>query len=176
MILITGPPHSGKSSLIAELLQRLRPLGWRTAGILAEGHWSDGRRSGFTLVDLSDGRRTPLSERIVDSGPGDFPYAFAPEGIAAGRRALTGKRCAGADLLGVDEVGSLELQGEGWADLLVPLLALPGPVQIWVVQSAWLPAVCRKWQLSPLRIIAATESGALADLLKMLQGMGTPRP
>lgn len=175
LILISGRPHSGKSYLVAELLQQLRPLGWRIAGILAEGHWQNDRRSGFTLVDLSDGRRTPLAARIVGDDSQNPPYVFHASGIAAGYRALATERCARADLLVVDEVGCLELQGGGWADRLAPLLARPEAVHIWVVQSAWLPAVCRTWRLSPLRIITAIQDGALDQLREILQSIGTKR-
>jgi nucleoside-triphosphatase THEP1 len=169
LIMVSGPAHSGKTTLVLRLLHRLRRQGRKPAGILAEGHWQDHRRSGFTLVDLSDGRRTPLADLIRDRGPNGFPYAFHPEGLAAGRRALALSRCAGADLLVIDEVGSLELRGAGWADVLPPLLDRCRLPQLWVVQSAWLEAVCKKWQLHPIRVIDASTPHALDDLTASAQ-------
>ncbi|ABA87420.1 hypothetical protein Pcar_0159 [Syntrophotalea carbinolica DSM 2380] len=164
LVIVSGEAHCGKTTLVADLLQYLRRQGRQLAGILAEGHWCNGRRSGFTLIDLSDCRRTPLADRIVEPGPNRFPYVFRPEGLAAGRRALCLSRCASADLLVVDEVGSLEVHGGGWAELLGPLLNQPRLLQLWVVQSAWLEAVCRSWQLTPTRIIDASAADALIDL------------
>jgi nucleoside-triphosphatase THEP1 len=78
-------------------------------------------------------------------------------------------RCAGADLLVIDEVGSLELRGAGWADVLPPLLDRCRLPQLWVVQSAWLEAVCKKWQLHPIRVIDASTPHALDDLTASAQ-------
>lgn len=164
LVLVSGPAHSGKTTLAMRLVQQLCRQGRRLAGILAEGHWQDDRRSGFTLVDLNDGRRTPLADRIGNRSPNEFPYAFHPEGLAAGRRALSLSRCADADLLVVDEVGSLELRGDGWAGLLAPLLSRFRFPQLWVVQSAWLEAVCEKWQLQPIRVIDASTPHAFEEL------------
>jgi nucleoside-triphosphatase THEP1 len=65
----------------------------------------------------------------------------------------------------VDEVGSLELRGAGWARNLGPLLRQCRSLQLWVVQAARVEAVCRKWQLSPVRVIDASQPQALDNLL-----------
>jgi nucleoside-triphosphatase len=173
LILVTGPPHSGKSSMLANLLQQMRALGWRMAGILAEGHWQNGRRSGFTLIDLQSGRRTPLARRITVDDPRTFPYVFFPMGIAAGRRALSPTRCLEADLMVVDEVGSLEIRGGGWADRLPPLLQQTDTIHLWIVQSKRVAAVCDQWQLTPHRIIDATAPDARLHLHETLLAIGS---
>jgi nucleoside-triphosphatase THEP1 len=165
LIIVSGPAHCGKTTLVTLLVSHLRDQGRQLAGILAEGQWRDQRRSGFTLVDLADGRRTLLAERIADCGPHAFPYAFHAEGLAAGYLALGPRRCAGADLVVVDEVGSLELRGAGWARNLGLLLRQCRSLQLWVVQAARVEAVCRKWQLSPVRVIDASQPQALDNLL-----------
>lgn len=165
LIIVSGAAHCGKTSLVKHLVQRLRRQGRRLAGILAEGHWCGGQRSGFTLINLSDGRRTPLANLINDCRPQDFPYAFRPEGLAAGREALALPRCATAELLVIDEIGSLEIHGGGWAELLVPLLNQSCLLQLWVVQSRWLETVCHHWQLTPTRIIDASAVNSLVDLM-----------
>ncbi len=169
LIIVSGPAHSGKTTLVNHLVRYLRRQGLQLVGILAEGHWCGERRSGFTLIDLSNGRRTPLADLVDNCGPNEIPYAFRAEGLAAGRQALALPRCAGADLLVVDEVGSLEVHGGGWSELLDPLLTQSRLLQLWVVQSRRLVAVCHHWQLTPIRIIDASAPDALVNLITTVE-------
>lgn len=169
LIVVSGPAHCGKSSLVKVFLRHVCAQGWRVAGIFAEGHWENNRRSGFTLVDLGDGRRTPLARRAEDGTATGLPYVFIPEGLAAGRRALTLPRCAGADLVVVDEVGALELGGRGWAERLAPLLTQVDAWHLWVVQSACLEAVCRHWHLSPVLVVDASRPDAADRMIAFIQ-------
>jgi hypothetical protein len=69
LIIVSGPAHCGKTSLVAGLLPRLARQGWRVAGILAEGHRRNNRRiSGWfspggwsPFVTNGDCRRTRSS-------------------------------------------------------------------------------------------------------------------
>jgi nucleoside-triphosphatase len=171
LIIVSGSAHCGKTSLVAALLPRLVQQGWRVAGMLAEGHWRDDRRSGFTLIDLRNGQRTPLARLVVDAGPQDFPYEFNPDGLIAGRRALSLENCFDADLVVVDEIGSLEVNGGGWAGCLPALLRRSGPMHLWVVQSRWLESVCAKWGLLPDAIIDAADPDARHRLAAMMDDL-----
>ena len=94
----------------------LRARGLSVAGILAPGLLEDGRRSGFDLVDLGPGKR-PVGARGRRTGPAHpqwSRFAFSPDGLALGERAL-GPGAFGADVIVVDEVGPFELAGGGWA-------------------------------------------------------------
>ncbi len=152
VIIVSGAAYCGKTSLLAAVLPQLVRQGWKVAGILAEGHWRDNRHSGFTLIDLTDGRRTPLADSVVDGGSQAFPYIFNPQGLLAGRKALTSTDCLAADLVVIDEIGSLEVNGGGWAGCLPSLLRPSGPPLHWVVQSRWLEPVCTKWEIEPERL------------------------
>lgn len=163
--ILTGQRHSGKTTLLSELLRHLRKEGLRVSGIIAEGLWHNGIRSGFNLVDVSDGSLTPLCRRGNDDEPEQAtPYIFNEEGMTAGIRALSGERCANADVILVDEVGPLEIRGMGWAPHLAPLLQLSGPVHLWVVRHACLEQIRDRWQLEHAEIIDVTEESALNRL------------
>ena len=171
VIIVSGTAHCGKTSLLAAVLPQLVRQGWNIAGILAEGHWRDNRRSGFTLIDLSNGRRTPLAKSVVDGGPHAFPYIFNPQGLIAGRQALTLTDCFAADLVVIDEIGSLEVNGGGWAGCLPALLRPSGPPLLWVVQSRWLELVCAKWEIAPEAIIDAADPAATGRLCGLLEAV-----
>lgn len=166
VIILTGECRSGKSTLLFALLRSLRRERFKVAGIIAEGLWENGMRSGFNLLDLQSGALTPLCRRVTEDGPRrTTPYVFFEEGMAAGERALSIRQCAGADLVIVDEIGPLEIRGEGWAPCLSPLLALERPLHLWVVRHTCLGEVRRIWGLDDAEVVDVKEAGA-ARLLK----------
>ncbi len=105
VIILTGPVQRGKSSLLADLACLLREKGLKISGIIANGLWENGARSGFDLIDLADDSVTPLSRRVSNGESNNgIPYIFHDAGLAAGMKALAAERCTGADFVMVDEV------------------------------------------------------------------------
>lgn len=164
IVIVTSLQHTGKSSLIARYIERCRQHDVSVAGILAEGLWKNNQRSGFKLVDLMSGARVPLAIRCPPHGRPRIRFEFFPEGINAAHAALDATRCAAAELIVVDEVGKLEVMGEGWAPLLPPLLELPGKTHIWAVRESLVDAVTRRWAFTPHAVIEARVPGALDEL------------
>jgi len=168
VVILTGSLHSGKSTLLLALLYYLRGEGLKVAGIIAEGLWEKGVRSGFNLLDITDNELTPLCRRAPGNGPAaSTPYFFSGEGMAAGRRALSPERCSPADVIIIDEVGPLEIRGGGWAPSLSPLLGLPGPLHLWVVREKCLDEVKRAWGLEGAQVVDVKET----DVIGRLKGL-----
>ncbi|MFP4533277.1 MAG: nucleoside-triphosphatase [Desulfobacterales bacterium] len=132
MILLTGDRHSGKTGFVLEHAEQTRCHGLRVAGIACPGLWKNNMRNGFELLELDTGRRHLLSMRVPGLRP--IPYMFDALSMEKGKNALSASRGRKADLIIVDEVGPLELEGEGWAPCLHSLLHLCAPLQIWVVR------------------------------------------
>ena len=164
IVIVTAPRHTGKSSLIARYTALCAGKRIPMAGILAPGLWANDRRSGFDLVDLSTGRRVPLAVRGESRGKVKIGFTFYAEGVTAARAALAVKHCATADLVVVDEVGRLEVAGEGWAPYLPPLIALPGKTHIWAVRSSLVETVARRWGFTPHAVVDASAPGSLDQL------------
>mgnify|MGYP001286157443 CR=1 FL=1 len=171
VIILSGPGQSGKTTLLSALVCRLREEGVKVAGILAEGLWENGVRSGFNLIDLFDNSSVSLSRRIPDNDLcNGIPFEFYEAGLAAGMRALSLERCAGADVVIVDEVGFLELRGKGWAPALQALLDLDGLVHVWAVRCKLLDTVRAVWGLESARIASVDEPDALNRLKNSCMG------
>jgi nucleoside-triphosphatase THEP1 len=163
VIILTGAPQSGKSTLLAQALDKLSHL--KTAGFLARGLWKNNLREGFDLVDLATGKTTPLARRNPLAPPGTIPFTFFKKGMQAGNQALDPARCRQADLVCVDEVGKLEMQGQGWARLLAPLLQLEHPVHLWVVRKELVQAVSCTWNLQKPVIVDVHDPAPLELLV-----------
>ena len=74
------------------------------------------------------------------------------------------------DCVIVDEVGPLELRGQGHAPLLAPLLALEKPRHIWAVRPDIVAAVCQQWMLSDPVIVNACDPRAPERIDGFLRG------
>jgi nucleoside-triphosphatase len=118
-ILVTGPPRSGKTTLVMRLLERLPQGGARAAGFYTEEIRERGARRGFRLVSLA-GEESTLSH-VDFKGPHRVgKYGVDVEGF---ERFLAGISFEGADLAVVDEIGKMEVISPRFRELIRRLLA-----------------------------------------------------
>lgn len=146
-VILTGERGEGKTTLCLALAEEARRAGWTVGGIVTPGRWDNGQREGYRIRDLLTGEERPLASR---SGGGTMrvgSFSFASEGIAFGRQALEAALAAKVQLLIVDEVGLLELRGDGWAPVLEHLHAGAPGAMIWVVRPELVEAVRKRYPL-----------------------------
>ena len=175
VFVITGVHGGGKSEMLAELARLLRAAGRKPGGICAAGLWENGERSGFDLVDLASEKRVPLCRRgVTGTGVNAGEFGFYPEGLAAGAAALSAGSAAGADLIFVDEIGFLELEGGGWAPALERLLRDPGRPLVLVVRDYLLNKVLARWSLDPAAVFQAGKISpeAVAEIVEKVLKRG----
>jgi nucleoside-triphosphatase len=149
VFIITGGQGQCKTTFLHLVLGLTIGLHVRVRGVIAPGHMRDGRRSGFTLVDLATGRHEELCS--IDPDPRcelHGRFYFRPEGLAFGRRALAPPDPRKTDLVVIDEVGRFELQGAVWAEQLEQLLRHPHPPMVWTVRRRLLDTVVERWNLT----------------------------
>ena len=165
VILVTGGKHCGKTTLVEVFLASVAGQDLRIAGILARGLWHDHLRSGFDLVNLSDGTTTPLARRRRRPDPQHrMMFDFLDTGLRAGARALDPLLCRQADMVVVDEVGRLEAGGGGWAPHIQALLTLDKPLFILIVRLDCMPRICDRFGLYDPPVIYADTPHALDQL------------
>ncbi len=111
-VLVTGRPGIGKTTVVMSVADRVRAQGLLVGGIICPEVRAGGRRIGFDIIDLMEGRRGILS-RVCSAdftGPRVGKYCVSVSdaesvGVAAIENAL--RR---ADLVIMDEVGPMELK------------------------------------------------------------------
>lgn len=167
-VIVTGPRGSGKSTLLEQAAARLASEELRVAGIISPGHFENGLRMRFDLLILDRNERLLLAERDGNEPPDSGRcYCFRPETLAAGVEALHPERTAAADVVFVDEIGPMELRGEGWAPAL-DALAAAGKPMVWVVRPKLVDEVLRRWRLEDAVVMeaaAATPEALIEALL-----------
>ncbi|HDS59295.1 MAG TPA: DUF2478 domain-containing protein [Thermoplasmatales archaeon] len=109
VFLLTGKRHAGKSTAVYDLVQR-RPGHW--GGVVCVPVFEGGQKVGSDAVDVMTGERVSFA-RTSGEGIRVGRYHVSPAGIAHGRRAIERAVREGRPVI-VDEVGRLELRGEGF--------------------------------------------------------------
>ncbi len=121
--LIVGPINSGKTTQMAALH---REKGGD--GVLCPKFMESGVHRGYDLVHLATGETLPFA-RFSDSLPKNWheaftfgPYSFSTRGQEKAAEIIEKAIEAGISPIFIDEIGPVELQGQGFAPLLRRLL------------------------------------------------------
>ena len=160
-IVITGPIGAGKTGLARRLAESLKERGLRVGGIVAERSMERGETVGYTLVDLSSGKE----RRFASSTPPGIPvgrFFISDEGLAFAKEALA--KAEGMDVAFLDEVGRMELSGEGHAGPLRRLLSSES-LLVMTVRDSFLKLAIERFSLDrpllfPIGPAAPLERGA----------------
>ncbi len=153
IIIVTGEKGSGKSTMLNLLADRLKNEGFSIGGIIQPGIWKENKRYGFEILDLTSGRSMPLcSTDGPESGITAGPFRFFPEAVQFGTSALTAYGLLEKDVIILDEIGPLEINGMGWHDSLKSLSAQYNGVLIISLRPTLLEIVCSRYSLHADRI------------------------
>lgn len=121
-LVITGRPGVGKSTLFNSIVDELRKAGYTVGGIIAPEVRLGGQRVGFKLVDLLTGEETWLARKDVISTVRVGSYGvLVRESSQLVEKALTAAM-EKASVIGIDEVGPMELKLSTFKSLLLKVL------------------------------------------------------
>jgi nucleoside-triphosphatase THEP1 len=143
--ILTGPVHSGKTTLLKNTIPVLREKNFRVDGYLSDAIWKNEEFIGYDLIDLKDHRYHPF---IRKQGQQDWqrigPFYFLPRTLDIAKKII--HRSKKADLCVVDEVGPLELTGKGVWPILKDILMIPKQDVLLVVRESLLKNFMEKIQ------------------------------
>lgn len=168
LVMISGAVHSGKTSLLKDILSRLKDRNIKCGGLISMSVFEGKSRAGYDLHDCMSDERWSFS-RI--SGKGKLQIGNYKVEAAALERAYQSLRRAldsDAEILVLDEVGPWELTGNGFAGMLPAMLMKRDKVLIWVVREAVLEPLIRQWGLESA-IIFRTDQGSSSDVVARIE-------
>ncbi|MGQ9530552.1 MAG: NTPase [Candidatus Bathycorpusculaceae bacterium] len=109
ILLLTGVPGVGKTTVLLKSIEVLKTMGHSVGGMISREVRSCGTRVGFEILDLESGRRGWLAHVNQKIGPQVGKYRVNLEDLdAVGVEAIL-KAVEKCDVVAIDEVGPMEL-------------------------------------------------------------------
>jgi len=128
LILVTGKPGIGKTSILRRTVKELKNRKYEVGGMVCREVREGGVRVGFEIMDLSTGTRGWLAHVNQPTGPRIGKYHVNLTdldviGVGAILDALQN-----ADILAVDEIGPMELSSTAFSNALVKAVESSKPM------------------------------------------------
>jgi nucleoside-triphosphatase len=119
VLLLTGNPGVGKTSIMLRIVESLKARGYSLGGMVSREIRVGGIRVGFEILDLNTGRKGWLAHVTQKEGPqvGRYRVNLGDlEGI--GVKAIT-DAVAISDVVVIDEIGPMELHSQKFREAIL---------------------------------------------------------
>ena len=158
VIIISGNIQEGKTTFVEKVINRLARKDIRAAGFLAKVVYKGNERIAYQLKDLSS-EQTALLCTIEehDNWQHYGKFYFNPKAQEVGN-AILANIPQEAKVIVIDEIGPLELGGDGWAPAIENLVAHSSLPMIWVVREQLVKKIARKWTVGEIYYFKLNES------------------
>lgn len=131
VILVTGDKGSGKTSSLMDVIRWAGERSIPTSGIISPRYFDETDMAGYDALDCRSGKNFELARKPVYAKGNDWVrfggmgYVFSRTGLDRANRILAdaARNRDGLEILVVDEVGRLEMMGEGLAPGLEEVLS-----------------------------------------------------
>ena len=126
--LITGPPGSGKTSVIERAISILRERGLRAGGMYCPEIRESGVRVGFKIIDIITGEERILAHIDQREGPQVSKYRVNVANVDELSEKAIERAMREADFLVIDEIAPMEIHSEGFKRAVFTAFDSPKPV------------------------------------------------
>jgi len=116
LILLTGPPRSGKTTVLLKTAEKLTAKGYKLGGMISQEIREKGARVGFEIQDYASNRKGWLAHIQQPVGPRIGKYRVNLNDLnSIGATAIL-NALKDADIVIIDEIGPMELLSEPFKD------------------------------------------------------------
>jgi nucleoside-triphosphatase len=112
VLLLTGNPGVGKTTVLMKTVNALKESGYKVGGIISREVREGGTRVGFEILDLNSSKRGWLAHINQKSGPRVGKYRVNIEDLNAIVARAILDAVENCDVIAIDEIGPMELFSE----------------------------------------------------------------
>jgi len=134
ILLLTGRPGVGKTTVIRRVVDRLRPIGWHLGGFYTEEIRERDTRKGFRAVTMA-GDGVTVAHADTGGMPKVGKYTVDVPALDEVAEATLRHDAKDADAVIIDEIGKMECLASGFLDATTDLLDQPLPLVATVAKS-----------------------------------------
>lgn len=128
LFFITGSPSVGKTTVLLKAIEALKKLGLKVGGIISREVREEGVRVGFEIVDVEATRRGWLAHVNQPDGPAIGKYRVNLKDLETVGADAIRNAVKNAQIVIIDEVGSMELHSLAFKEAVVQALNSNKPV------------------------------------------------
>jgi nucleoside-triphosphatase THEP1 len=159
VVIITGDIQQGKTTFAQKLISKLLEQRIMVAGFLSIGINENGIRTGFILSDIETARQIELcSDKKDEKRLKLGRFYFNQEAISFGNEILNTDNLVDNQLIVIDEIGPLELNGQGWSSSIDKITRSYMIPHLWVVRKSLVQKISRKWNIGNVYVFDITDS------------------
>ncbi len=144
-ILIVGQRGEGKTTFVHNLVNELADKNIDFTGFYALGQGEPHLRSGYQLVLLPENCSMQLSTRVGQAGSPSKSFVFNADAIREGEAKLL--QAKEGEVVVIDEIGQLELNGGVWAQAFTQLVERKANPMVVTVRSINVDSIIRRWNI-----------------------------
>lgn len=126
--LLTGPPRSGKTTVVERVIGHLEDDGYTIGGMWSPEIRQDGARTGFALMAIQTGTRRMMASTDVESGPRVGKYHVDIEAIDHIVETVFDPSRPEVDLMVVDEIAPMECLSDTFVTSVTAVLDSDRPL------------------------------------------------
>ena len=145
--IITGNKHSGKTAKLLSLIKEMRLSGKKVSGIISRGTFKNDKRNSFFVQDVSTGQEKLLmSTEPVNNSTKIGKFYINNEAFSWGKQVINRAILSDIDVIVIDEIGRLEIDNGGWADI-IPMVLRSEKEMFFIVREEWLKTFVDKFNI-----------------------------
>jgi len=154
--ILTGPVHSGKTTLLRKLTADLESQNISVDGFLSLAAKTGDESIGYDLYEIRKETSTPFIRKTGEEGWQRIGnYVFIPETLDMAQKIILSANPS--DLRIIDEIGPLELEGRGIWPALAQALRLNSPDLLCVIRNTICDLWIEKLKHRPIKIFDMTD-------------------
>jgi len=169
VLLLTGVPGVGKTTVLLRTVDVLKTKGYSVGGMISREVRSDGARVGFEILDLSSGKRGWLARANQESGPRVGKYRVHLSDLETTGANAVVAAAENCDVVVIDEIGPMEMFSERFK-LAVKLAVDSGKLVVGVIHwktRSWLTEEIRKREDTELFEVIPVNRDKLHEIVAM---------